>query len=434
MTPSTRPLLVVIVVMLLGLGLSLRARAEDLMQVYQQARAADPLLAGAAAQRGLQQEAAVQARAALLPQWQLSATDQRSQRDGSHASGLSSSLSQVLFDLGRLRSLDAEQTLLSAQDARLRAAEQDLCARVARAYFDVLGAQAALASTQQNEAAYATQVKQAQDRFDAGLAAQLDIEQGRTYHELARGNTVRAQQALADARHALAQITGQAPGVLKPLTRALPALPPQPQDVQAWIDAALRNNPGLQAQQLALQAGGQRVDAARAAHAPTLSAGLDSSRWGGPGTSAADRDRTVTQVALRLTVPLFAGGATQSGVRQADQQRELARQELETVRRSLLRETQAQYQAVLAGAALLESTRAAVAAADRALESTRTGQTLGTRSTTDLLLAIQTQAAAQNAHDQARHGYVLARLLLQQAAGQLGPAELDATNRLLEGD
>ena len=52
---------------------------------------------------------------------------------------------------------------------------------------------------------------------------------------------------------------------------------------------------------------------------------------------------------------------------------------------------------------------------------------------TDLLLAIQTQALAQSAHDQARHGYVLARLLLQQAAGALGEAELATVNQWLLG-
>jgi len=97
------------------------------------------------------------------------------------------------------------------------------------------------------------------------------------------------------------------------------------------------------------------------------------------------------------------------------------------------RETQAQYQAVLAGVALLDSSGAAVQAADRALAATRAGQALGTRGMTDLLLAIQTQAAAQNAWAQARHRYVLATLLLQQAAGTLGEAALATVNQLLQG-
>ncbi|MBT9597661.1 MAG: TolC family outer membrane protein [Vitreoscilla sp.] len=414
------------------LGGAQAACAEDLLQVYAQARAADPVLAAADAQRGAQRELAVQARAALLPQWQADASVSRNQRDGTRVDQVGSSLSQTLFDLGRLRTWDAERTLESAQDARVRAAEQDLCARVARAYFGVLSAQAALATTQANEAAFATQVKQAQDRFKVGLSAQVDLDQARAYHALARGSTVQAAQALADAREALAQITGQPPGELRPLAPVLPAVPPDPAQPQAWVERALRANPLLQSQTMGLTASEQRIGAARAAHWPTLSAGLDSTRSGGSGVLEVDRGRGTTQLALRLTVPLFAGGATQSQVRQAAYQRDALREDLEAARRALIRETQAQYQAVLSGLAQMESTREAVTAADRALASTRAGQGLGTRSMTDLLLAIQTQAAAQSAHDQARHGYVLARLLLQQAAGALGEPELAAVNQWLE--
>jgi outer membrane protein len=416
--------------LLLALLAAGAAHAQDLLQVYTQARSADPQRAGADALRGVQRETAEQARAALRPQWSLSASQSRAEGQG-RANGITSSLSQVLLDLGRLRTARAEETQVSAEDARLRAAEQDLCARVARSYFGVLLAQAELASTQANEDAYAQQVAQAQSRFDTGLSAQVDLEQARTYHALARGSTVRARQALADAREALAQTTGQLPGTLRPLALNLP-MPPLERDAQAWVDAALRDNPGLQAQALLLQADEQRIEAARAEHGPTVVAGLDTQRLGGPGTAAVDRGRTVTQVALRLNVPLFAGGAVQSQVRQAGYRRDAAREELLAVRRALVRETQARYLAVTAGVTLVESSRAAVDAAERALASTRAGQGLGTRTMTDLLLAIQTLTAAQSAHDQARHGYVLARLLLLQSAGALGEAELAQANRLLD--
>lgn len=405
-------------------------RAEDLLQVYAEARAADPVLAAADAQRGVQRELAIQARAALLPQWQLDATETRDQQDGARSRTLGSSVSQALLDLGRLRAWDAERTLETAQDLRVRAAEQALCARVATAYFGVLSAQAALATTRANEDAFASQVSQAQKRFEAGLSAQVDVEQARAYHALARGATLQAQQALADAREAVAQLTGHPPGELKPLAAALPAQLPEPAQPQDWVDQALRANPQLQAQARVVDASEQRIGAARAAHWPTLSAGLDSARSSGAGTSEHQR-RGGTEFALRLTVPLFAGGATQSQLRQANYQRDLARDDHEVARRALIRETQAQYQAVISGVALLDSSRAAVAAADQALASTRAGQGLGTRTMTDLLLAIQTQAAAQNAHDQARHGYVLAKLLLQQAAGTLVEPELAAVNQLL---
>ena len=406
--------------------------AEDLLQVYAQARAADPVLAGTDAQRGIQRETATQARAALLPQWQLSATDQRTQPDSGRSHTVASSISQVLFDLGRLRSWQAETTQAAAQDLRVRAAEQDLCGRVARAYFGVLSAEATLASMQANEAALATQVQQAQSRFASGLSAQVDVEQARAYHALSRSGTVAAQQALADAREALTQITGRTPGRLAPLLPDLPALPPEPAEPQAWVARTLAANPLLLAQSQELEASGQRIAAARAQHLPTLSLALDSERRGGSGIQEIDRGRTDNALGVRVTIPLFAGGAIESQTRQAAYRRDAQQQSLEASRRALAREAQAQFQAVVSGLALMDSARAAMEAANRALTATRTGQALGTRTMTDLLLAIQTQNSAQNAMDQARHGYVLARLLLQQAAGSLGEAELATVNQLLQ--
>jgi outer membrane protein len=174
------------------------------------------------------------------------------------------------------------------------------------------------------------------------------------------------------------------------------------------------------------------VAAARAGHLPTLSLGLDTQRQRGDGVPLADAGRTPTQLALRLTVPLFAGGATAAAADRAGFQREAAREQLEAGRRAVLREVRARHLAVGQGEAQLRATQAAVAAAQRALDATRTGLTLGTRSTTDLLLAIQTLAAAQNAQTQARHHHVLALLALHQAAGSLGDTELAAVNALLE--
>ncbi|HEX2012740.1 MAG TPA: TolC family protein, partial [Roseateles sp.] len=133
-----------------------------------------------------------------------------------------------------------------------------------------------------------------------------------------------------------------------------------------------------------------------------------------------------------LSVPLFAGGATEAQRRAAAYQRDAARETLEQRRRQVARATLEQYEAVLTGLAQIDSTRTAVRAAAKALAATQAGQELGTRTMTDLLLAIQNQTAAQSAFSQARHQYVLARLLLQQAAGAVDEQQMAAINALLE--
>jgi outer membrane protein len=179
MRQSRHRLLAVAALCLPLVWLPAAAAAEDLLQVYAQARAADPLLAAADAQRGEQRELAVQARAALLPQWSLNAEELRAQQQGTREHRFTSTLSQTVLDLSRLRAWDAAETLASAGDAQLRAAEQELCARVASAYFGVLSAQASLATAQANEDAFAQQVGQAQSRFESGLSASVDVEQAR---------------------------------------------------------------------------------------------------------------------------------------------------------------------------------------------------------------------------------------------------------------
>lgn len=406
-------------------------RAENLLEVYAQARAADPQLALADAQRGVQQELAAQTRAALLPQWSLSASESSASSTGLRGNQVSSNASQVLVDLSLFQRLQAANTLTNAQEANLRAAEQDLCARVASAYFGVLSAQAALSTAQANEDAFAQQVDQAEKRYASGLSAMIDVEQARTYHALSRGTTVQAQAALRDAHEALTQITGRPAGSLQSLSLQLQPLPPEPQDPAVWVAQALQNNPTLKAQQLQLEASERSIGAARAAHLPTLGLALDSQRLDGAAYAGADTGRFNNTLAVRLTVPLFAGGATRAQTQQAVHQRDAAQQTLELAKRAVVRDTQAQYQAVLSGMALIESSSAAVAAADRGLAATRAGQALGTRGMTDLLLAIQSQAAAQSALAQARHRYVLATLLLQQVAGSLNEASLAAVNQLL---
>jgi len=412
------------------------SRSEDLLDVYRLARSSDPVLSAADAQRRVVREGVTQARATLLPQASAGVSFDQSHVGGSsdnRSRNASAGISQVIVDVSRLARLDAARSQAEAQDASYRAAEQALIVRVASAYFDVLTATDALANVEAYEDAYRQQVEQTGERFRHGIGAQVDVDRARAYHASARAATIAARQALADAREALAEITGTPPGALKSLREALPMDAPSPADPQAWVSSALEANPTLQARRLDMAAAERSIDAARAGHLPTLNAGVAIGRgaaW--PVSNGRNDGRTATTVGLTLNVPLFAGGATESLVRQAVSQRDGARDDAEIRRRRIARETLAHYRAVVAGIGQTESTRAAVESARRALDSTRTGHGLGTQTMTDLLLAIQTLASAQSDHSLARHRFILSRLLLRQAAGAVDEADLAAVNALLQ--
>jgi outer membrane protein len=260
-------------------------------------------------------------------------------------------------------------------------------------------------------------------RYESGLSALVDVEQARAYLEQSRIATLEGERTLADAREGMREITGRIPGELRPLALRIDATPPSPAVPSDWVARALERNPELELRRLQLQASAQRRASADSAYWPTVNL-----------VAAQDYGlRPRNTLSLQLRWPYFDSGASEARWNQARYEQDGVRAELERASRALVREPLAQYRMVVSSVSLLQASVAAVDAADRSLAATRTGQALGTRTMTDLFLAIQVQALAQNELVQARHRYVLATLLLRQAAGALGEAELAAVNRLLEG-
>jgi len=428
----------------LALPLAAAAQVQDLLDAYRLARAGDPVLRAAEANLRSVGEFVVQARAPLLPQAAAGVGLAQTHGPDTSVNGtldsvsvrardVSASVSQVLVDVGQFARLSAAKSRESAEAAAYHAAEQALIVRVAQAYFDVLVARDLLATTEANEAAYLQQVTQSQERYRQGLIAMVDVDQARAYHASAQSATIAAKKAVGDAIEALAEITGVRSGRLRTLRDDTPLIRPAPEEPEAWVSAALAGNPLIQAQQRTVQSAGHLIEAARAGHLPTVNATLDVGRpasW--PGGDISGRDgRTVTTVGVLLRIPLFTGGLTQSSVRQALAQRDVADADLESVRRRVARETLDHHSDVLAAIGQIEASRIAVDAAGKALASTRVGQQLGTHTMTDLLLAIQTLSSAQATYSVARHRLVVSELQLKQSAGQVSEADLLNVNALL---
>ena len=151
-----------------------------------------------------------------------------------------------------------------------------------------------------------------------------------------------------------------------------------------------------------------------------------------PGTLSRDGEGYTWGVTL--TVPIFSGGATQSGVRQALAQRDLASDGLEQTRRALIRNTSNAYQALVAGVSEVEARRLAVVSAQSALDASQVGLEVGTRTVLDVLQNQRTLFQAQVEYAQARYNFLQNRLVLEQAAGTLDGTDVQDINRLLTAD
>ncbi|HST26887.1 MAG TPA: TolC family outer membrane protein [Rudaea sp.] len=452
----------------LGLGgIAASACAEDLMQIYQQAQQADPTLATAGANKGASEAGVGIARAPLLPQLGASLSyghsDSRSSSispqpigNGDYAlvpvignsqgrsRAAQATLTQSLFDWGNISRLRSARANAHGADANYDAAVQDLIVRTSSAYFGVLTADDQLTFAKSNEKALAKQLDQAEQRFKVGLSAITDVQQARANYDSARAQTIQAQNGVDTARETVAQITGRDFGDLKKLRDDLPLEKPNPDNLQAWVDLALKQSPVLAFSQFSLTAAQDNVSASRAGHLPTLSASLvrtDTPSWGSGGRSFGDSTLANipgngwsgdTTIGVTLNVPLFTGGLVNSQVHQALYQRDAAQDQLELNRRGVIAGTRNAYRAVLAGISEVEANKQAVASAEKSLEATEAGFEVGTQTIVNVLLAQQAVFQAQSAYSLARHQFVLSGLQLKQAAGEVSIKDVEAVNALLQ--
>lgn len=452
----------------LGLGgVAASTCAEDLMQIYQEARQADPTLAGADANKGASEAGVGIARAPLLPQLGASLgyshSDSRSSSispqptgNGNYAlvpvTGSSqsrsrtaqASLTQTLFNWGDISRLRGARAGASGANANYDAAVQDLIVRTASAYFAVLTADDQLTFAKSNEKALAKQLDQAEQRFKVGLSAITDVQQARANYDSARAQTIQTQNSLDNAREAVAQITGKDFGDLKKLRDDLPLDKPSPDNLQAWVDLALKQSPVLASSRFSLTAAQDNISVARSGHLPTLSASLvrtDTPTWGSGGRSFGDSNLANipgngwsgdTTIGVILNVPLFTGGLVNAQVHQALFQRDAAQDQLELTRRTVIASTRNAYRAVLAGISEVEANKQAVLSAEKSLEATQAGFEVGTQTIVNVLLAQQAVFQAQSAYSLARHQFVISGLQLKQAAGEVSIKDVEAVNALLQ--
>ncbi len=444
------------------------AAAEDLLQTYELARTGDPQLSAAESGRLSTREGAVQARATMLPQITGDATLRKSRSNGpttstqfdpatgeqvqfsgdiesnSTSRNIGVNVNQMVYDRSRFTTLRSQNALSQASDYQLESANDTLITRTSAAYFNVLVQLETLAAAEAAETALKKQFDFASKRLEVGLAPITDVHEARAQFDSARASTILARNAVADAYQALVEITGKSVRNLKGLPADFQPQLPAEQGGDAWVQAAVDNNPALRAKQLQVESADANVETARSGHWPTIyaSGGYGDNKTTGdrsfsssflpePSTSPIDSQSRGPNIGITLSVPIFSGGAVQSRVRQAIAQRDIAGDELEAQKRALVRNTRNAYQTLVAGVSEVEARRLALFSAQSAYDASQVGLEVGTRTVLDVLINQRNLFTAQQANAVARYNYLQNRLLLEQQAGTLDVADVQDINRLL---
>lgn len=445
-------------------GFAGSAQPKDLVGVFEDALKNDPVIRQADANRLAARESRPQAIAALLPQLNGTATVTRDHNVGTQpfffgngivpdtvgvdttTKGWGLNLRQSVFSWSNWMTLKEASAQVAQAEATYQAAEQQLILRVAQAYFNVLTADDTLEADQAALEAISRQLDQATTRFDVGLIAITDVEDAKAARDTAAATVIADKRTLATSEDQLQEITGEKYDRLSKPGADMPLLNPEPADESRWVSISLEQNPTLVSSRLAADIARDNVRVAVGGHLPTLDIVAGRSYQsqnltenlgaipseGFPAQSLAyDTYFNDRQIGLQLTVPLFAGGFTQSKVRQAEYLWIAAKEGVVQSSRATERQARDAYLGVISGISRVQALRQALASNQTALKATEAGYEVGTRTSVDLLNARKNLVQAQTNYAVARYDYIVSVLTLRLAAGTLDRPELSSVNNWL---
>lgn len=425
------------------LGLTQAAVAEDLLQIYDQAVVSDPSLREAEQSLFATREAKPQARALLLPSLSVegdvdyssvdtngaSSSGSYSYSDDYSTQGIQAVVSQSVYNRASWMTLKKSDNLIAQAEAQYRNAQIDLMVRTAEAYFDVLRAADAVTVQEALLRANERQLEQSKQRFEVGLVAITDVNESQAAYDRSRAELINAKNTLGNAWEALRTITGPLSVPLARLGEKLPLAPPEPNDIEAWADAALRGNYGVIAATEAATAAKRDIDVQRSGYYPKvdLQAGYDISRSGAEIGSDSD----TAFVGLSVSVPIFQGGAVASRTREAGYRFRAAQDQLDQQRRAVHQQVKDAFRGIHSSIEDVKARQASIVSARSALESTQAGLEVGTRTQVDVLNAQRNLFQAEDEYLSARYDYIINGLRLHQATSTLNREVLAKGNAWL---
>lgn len=421
--------------------------SQSLMDAYQSGIENDPRYKAAKYQFEAAREAVPQAYAALLPVFTLEARQgtQRQEileRDNPffgvgksefQTNAFTFQANQPIYRRSTWVRLSQSKAFVRQSYSLFTAAEQDLILRTAEAYLNVLAARDNVDFTQAEKAAVDSQLKFVEARRRGGLAIITDEYEAKARAAQVESDTITAEYALDDAYQALREIVGDAVTEVMVLKEDIPMSPPEPLEVDVWIDRALNQNYDLQARNEAVEVAKHEIERRRSNHLPSvdLVARHGNNELGGSVTGGAS-DTNTTDVSIQVTLPIYSGGAVRSQTREATQLYRRTLEERNLQHLITMRETRSAFLGVRSSINQVRALNVAVRSLKSALEGRTKGYRSGVNTLLEVLDAERELTSVKQEYASARYDYLLNLLRLKAQTGALSEHDILYINEMLE--
>lgn len=411
-----------LMVSLMALAIAMPANADTLADAMTSAVDGNPSLAAQRQRLNATREALPQAWAEALPQVSLSAGANVGDRyptpddERTETWSGSASASQLLFASGRiLASTRSARAQIRGAVADYDLTQQNLLIDVTTAYASVRQQQAFVAAREQTVENLTRLYEYAQAQFEAGVVTRTDEAQAQARLAQARTQLVQSQGALAAAIQAYQRLVGRPPSGLE----APPAAQGLPSDLDTALNTAGQNSPVLLGAIAATEQADANVDLA--ASAGRLRVTLEAGSTLAGDFEPDDFESSSDSVGVRMSVPLFQGGAIRSRTRQQRALRSASNLDLAAAQRGVQEGVTNAWTGLASARAAVISAREQVEAAELAYEGVVLEQATGLRATFEVLEQEQSLLDARLALASAEADLVIAERQMLAQMGALTP-------------
>lgn len=433
---------------LIGLTLSQAVFAENLIQVYEQAKETNPDLRSSLAEKEKAYSAISGSRASLLPQVGLNASYgvTHGRRDISGQKNKSGNLYQVtvsqsIFNFSSWKALDITKKQASIADIAYQYQGQTLILNTSVAYFNVLKALDALSFIDAQKKAIGRQLEQTRQQHQVGLVAITDVQNAQANYDLTVAQQVNALNELNNSIENLRQVSGRFYSSLATIdTKTFKT--EEPTQINALLKQSETSNLNLLTMKLNQDIAREQIKLAQSGYMPTAS--IDAStnlnkneRYGSYSSNGAIGSHHSKSysgnnyVGVSVNMPIFSGGATMSQVEQAQHNFVSFSEKLESTNRSVINQVRSSYNNIASSISSIKAYQQAVVSAESSLEATSSGYQVGTRTIVDVLNATtQLYSSKRNLSD-AKYNYLTSLLQLKYAVGTLTADDLVYLNNML---
>ena len=313
----------------------------------------------------------------------------------------------------------AESNILQSRES-LRNNEQNVLQNGATAYMNVLRDTAILSLRKNNITVLEEQLRQTRDRFNVGEVTRTDVAQAESSLASARSDYFTAQANLQNSIANYRQIIGVQPTRLEP-ARPIEALLPRTLD--AAVAISLEEHPAVQAALHAVDAAALQVKLVEGELYPTVNlvgaVAQNTDYQGVPG------QRILTASVLgQVSIPIYTGGEVYARARQSKELLGQARLQADLQRDMIRAAVVSTWGQLETARAVIQSSQAAVKAAEIALNGVREEAKVGQRTTLDVLNAQQLLLNTRVSLVSAERDRVVASYAVKAAIGQLSAVNL----------